>query len=478
MTDNNTTSIKKSVMIIAMGKYSSVVFQLAFTAVLSRILTPSEFGVVTVINVFVVFFELFSDLGIGTAIIQNKELDDHDIQSIFTFTCLLGVGLALLFSAVSFFIAYFYENEVYVPLGMLFSISILLTSINVVPNSILMRDKKFVSVGIRTVSSCIVGYLVAIALVFIGFSYYSLVIRSIITVAFLLVWNLIFSKSVFRFTSDLKSIKKIWNYSMYQFGASFLNYFQRNLDNILVGKFMGEENLGYYNKSYTLMQYPITYLSNVITPVLHPIMSDYQNQRNIIFKQYIKVVQLLSIIGVLVAGLFISCAEEITYVMFGAQWSLAIEPLRIISFCIWPQMLSGTLGCIMQSIGDTKGLFKTCCVTIVISIIGISAGISTGTLTGLACYIVIIYWIHLFVGIGALLRRGMGTAMKRENMSLWPELLMLIVMYVTSWLVYQFVSVENLFISLIVKGMIVMIAYLIMMLVTKRYKLFLNLIRR
>ena len=463
MTKQKETKIKKSVLINAMGKYSSVIFQLIFSVVLSRILTPAEFGVV--------FFELFSDLGIGTAIVQNKELDDHDIQGIFSFTCLLGVGLSLIFSLFSFLIANFYNNKVYINLGMLFSVSILLTSINVVPNAILMRDKKFISVSIRTVISCVVGYAVAIALAFKGFSYYALVIRTIITVAFLLVWNLVFSKGVFRFTNDLKSIKKIWNYSAFQFGASFLNYFQRNLDSILVGKYMGEEIQGYYNKSYTLMQYPVSYLSQVITPVLHPILSDYQNQKNIIFKQYIKVLQLLLIIGVLVAGLFISCAEEIIYVMFGSQWSLAVEPLRIISFSIVPQMVTGTIGCIMQSMGDTKGLFKICCVTIVISGLGILAGIGTRTLTGLAYCIVVIYWLHLMVGAGELLRRGMGTVMKNEHMLLWPEILMLAVMYVASWLVYQFISIDNLFISLVVKGVAVVIVYEILLCTTGRYRI-------
>ena len=476
MAKQNETSIKKSVFINAMGKYSSVFFQLIFSAVLSRILTPTEFGVVTVINVFVVFFELFSDLGIGTAIIQNKSLNAQDIQSIFSFTCLLGIGLSLAFTLFSFFIANFYDNNVYIPLGMLFSISILLTSIDVVPNAILMRDKKFISVSIRTVVSCIVGYVVAIILAFAGFSFYALVIRAIITATFLLLWNLVFSRGAFRFTVNLKSVKKIWTYSTYQFGASFLNYFQRNLDNILVGKFMGEEALGYYNKSYTLMQYPISYLSHAITPVLHPILSDYQDQKEIIFLQYIRIVQALSLIGVLVAGIFISNASEIVCIMFGKQWELAVEPLRIISFCIWPQMISGTFGCVMQSLGNTKGMFIICCYTISVSIVGIVAGISTGSLTGLAYCIVMVYWLHLIIGFIALIKQGAMDVLRSKKIDLWIEFVMLVIMYMVAYLIYRVVAIQNLLLSLIVKCIIIVLAYVVMLIISKRHKILLKLI--
>lgn len=80
------------------------------------------------------------------------------------------------------------------------------------------------------------------------------------------------------------SIKKIQNYSSFQFLFNFINYFTRNLDNILIGKFLGASTLGYYDKSYKLMLYPVQNLTNVITPVLHPVLSEYQNQKDIIMK--------------------------------------------------------------------------------------------------------------------------------------------------------------------------------------------------
>ena len=88
-----TISIKKAALINAIAKYATVILQLVFTAILSRILTPKDYGVVAVITVFVVFFQLFANSGFGAGIIQNKELTEEDNNNIFSFTVYLGFFL-------------------------------------------------------------------------------------------------------------------------------------------------------------------------------------------------------------------------------------------------------------------------------------------------------------------------------------------------------------------------------------------------
>ena len=474
----NNISIKKAVIVNALGKYSSVAFQLVFSAILSRLLTPAEFGVVTVMNVFVIFFELFSDLGIGTAIVQNKELDNRDINAIFTFTIAFGITLATIFCGFSFGIAEYYGKYIYIRLGIIFSISIMLTSFNVVPNALLMKNRCFASVSIRTVISCVVSYIVAIILAILGFSYYSLVIRSVVMSIILLIWNVVASKINYRFVFDLKSVRKIWSYSAFQLGATMINYFQRNLDNLLVGKHMGEELLGYYNKSYTLMQYPVTYLSQVITPVLHPILSEHQKDKQYIFDQYLMILQLLSLIGILVTGVFSSASEEIITIMFGNQWKEAVAPLHVISFSIWVQMLTGTVGCIMQSLGDTKNLFKMCTISLAISVIGIIIGIRLGSITKLAYCIVIIYWIHFFIYFSVLMRKGFNKKMHYFLSSIKIDFLLLLIVSIVGMILYNYFFIENVLLSFTIKSCVIMLVYVALLFLSKRNKVFVTLLRR
>lgn len=474
--DNSNASIKSAVFINAVGKYSSVFFQLIFSAFLSRILTPAEFGVVTVINVFVVFFELFSDLGIGTAIIQKRTLTETDIECIFGFTVYLGMGLALLFCILAYGIAHYLGNNVYITLGQIFAVSIMLASCNTVPNALLMKNKQFIAVSIRNVVACIVSYAVAILLALYGFSYYSLVIRSVVMSAVLFLWNRRASRIRLCLKINRNSIQKIWDYSLFQFGASIINYFQRNLDNLLVGKYMGEEQVGYYNKSYTLMQYPILYLPQVITPVLHPIMAEHQNDKNYIYDQYIKIVQFLSSVGCFICVFFFFASEEIIMIMFGNQWKAAVEPFGIISLSIWPQMLTSTVGCIMQSLDDTKNLFRMCMISLIVSTAGVTIGVASGDLNNLAICIVVIYYLHFIIYYYYLMHIVLKKSFWHFFKMLQADIASLFFMFAAGLIITKVMTTENLFLSFFVKGILFIGIYVLILILTKRYKLFLHLL--
>lgn len=94
-----------------------------------------------------------------------------------------------------------------------------------------------------------------------------------------------------------RKCSKIWNYSMYQFLFSIVNYFTRNLDKLLIGKYMGLTPLGYYEKSYRLMMLPLQNITYIITPVMHPILSDYQNDMNKLGHTQERIMRLLAFIG-------------------------------------------------------------------------------------------------------------------------------------------------------------------------------------
>ena len=298
--------IKRAALINAAGKYSKIFLSLIVNAVLARILSAEDYGVVAVITVFSTFFTTFSDMGFGPAIIQNKDLTENDVNNIYSFTVYISFALMVLFAVCAFPIAAFYGDKVYVTLGQMLSVSLLFNALNMVPNGILNRDKKFVSIAIRTVVVYVGSAIITIVLAFMGLRYYALAIQAILTALFTFVWNYATTKPKFYFQFKMESIKKVLNYSGYQFAFNLVNYFSRNLDNLLTGKFMGSAELGYYNKAYTLMLYPVNNLTGVISPVLHPILSDYQKQLDMIYKKYMKIVRLLACIGLYVAPVCLS----------------------------------------------------------------------------------------------------------------------------------------------------------------------------
>ncbi|CDB16983.1 polysaccharide biosynthesis protein [Clostridium sp. CAG:221] len=250
-------------------------------------------------------------MGIGPAIIQHKDLSKKQISDIFIFTVFVGLLVSIGFILFSYPLAMFYDNRVYISLGIILSIGIFFNVVNMVPNALLLKDKQFKALGIRTVVITIIGGIITIILAIKGAKYYALVINSVFVGFLTFVFNYWYSKINIYWGFSLESIKKIKEFSSYQFGFNFINYFSRNSDNLLIGKFMGEVALGYYDKAYRLMLYPVQNLTHVITPVLHPILSDYQDDYDKIYSQYVKVVKILSLLGVFILVFCFFSAKEI-----------------------------------------------------------------------------------------------------------------------------------------------------------------------
>ena len=382
--NKGSTSLKQATLINAGSKYAVVILSLVFSALLARILTPDDYGVLAIVTVFVNFFSLFYDMGIGPAVIQNKELTDEDTNRVFTFSLMLGLLLALVFSLFSIVLVWFYKNKVYYTVGPLLSVTLLLSTFNMVPSALLMKRKQFITSAIRTILTCVIGYAVAIVVALRGGKYYAIVCQQIVSSAFSLVWNLKTVKLRVDFREIRASINKIKRFSSFQFAFNFVNYFSRNLDNLLCGYYFGEVQVGYYDKAYKLMRYPVNNLTNVITPVLQPILSDYQNDTEYIFEKYKSIAKLLGVIAVFFSCLSFFASREIILLYFGSQWEGSVLSFHYLALSLFFQMVGGVSGSIFQSVNRTKEMFISGLIGSGITVAGILVGITTGNINGLA----------------------------------------------------------------------------------------------
>ena len=476
MKENAYMSIKKAAVVSAGSKYAIVVLQLIYTAILSRILTPEDFGTVAVVNVFIIFFQLIADMGFGTGIIQNKDLEKDDVKNIFSFTVYIGFLLMFIFICFSFLIAFFYNDDEYISLCIVLSLALAFNSFNVVPNAVILKEKKFIDIAIRSIIVAIVSFTCTIFFALKGLGVYALVLYSVLNAVGVFVWNEAKTKIGFKFKPNIESLKKIWGYSMFQFGAQTLNYFNRNLDNLLIGKFFSKAELGYYNKSYTLMQYPINYLPGAITPVLHPILSEYQNNKQVIYQKYMQVIRLLSLIGCFCAAFCFFSSREIILIAFGDQWEASILPFKILCLSLWPQIITNTIAPIYQSIGYTKLMFKSLCITTTMIIGFIVCGIFSQSIVTVSIFVTIAYVINFFITFYILIVKGFKLKYNGFIGTFRIEMFIFIILILESLIIS--INIENVFISFGLKLLIMLATYVVLLLVTKQYKFFTSFIRK
>lgn len=393
------------VLFTAVAKYSSIIVSLVVVAILSRLLSPEDFGVITIATVILSFFAIFSDLGIAPAIVQNKDLTKNDLNQIFTLTIYLGLFVSLFFFAISPLVTKFYNVETLLNICKLLSINLLFSALNIVPNAILLKAKRFKFIAVRTVLVQAIIGAIAVVAALSGFGIYSLLITPIGSSIVIFIINYLQNPLFLKLKIQRESIRKISSYSTYQFLFSVINYFSRNIDNLLIGRYIGVVALGFYDKSYRLMMLPLSNVAHVVTPVMHPIFSEHQQDREYIFNAYLKLLNILSYVGFPLSVFLYFEASNLIVVVFGNQWVESVPVFEILAISVAPQLLTSTLGSIFQSTNETKKLFVLGNINTTINIVAIvSAIIFFRNILSVSIFVSGAFYLNLLVSFSFLFR--------------------------------------------------------------------------
>ena len=469
-------SIKKAAAINAASRYSAVFMNIIFTAILSRILLPDDYGIVAAVMVFTTFFERLSDLGFGAAVIQQKDLSKKDIDSIFTFTIFLGFVLGLLFMLLGYPIARIYKSDVYVMICIILSLSVFFNTINMVPKAVLMKEKRFALIGIRVIIVDVAGYGLAIFLALLGFKYYALIWQSIASAFMKFMWNKQTSKVKITARINFAAIRGVAAFSLFQFASNLMNYFEQNLDNLLIGIVLGSKPLAFYDMAYKITKYPVNFTGGIIAPVLHPILSEYQHAKEIIYVKYMKIQELISKVAAFCIPFCFSAGYEIIALLYGDQWLQAVKPFQYLSTAIYPILFVSTSKAIFQSLGDTKTLFKAGCINAVFTGALIILGVRTGSIETIALLVAVANWGNMFTTITMLMTKGFHKSPIGFLTHFSKDLLAIVIMVAILELVTPYVPITNVLLSFGFKLCLTMALYGAYLWVTKGYEPFVSLL--
>lgn len=467
--------LKNGVIYNSIGKYSNVVITFLIQIVLARVLTPSEFGVVAIINVFLVFFQLLADFGIGPAIIQSKDLNKFEIDNIFSFSVYFSLFLSFAFSLLSSPLSNFYQNALLMRAVPIMSIALFFNGLIMVPQNQLLKQKQFKNVNIVQIIGSITNGVISILFAFLGYSYFALIFGNIARSLLQFVLYFFYSDLSFYFKFSINPLKKIYLFSRNQLLFNIINYFSRNLDNILIGRYLPAEQLGYYDKSYQLSLYPNTIFTSVITSAIQPIFSNYQNDASQLLKGYLGIAKILANFGIPLSVFLYFSSNEIIAFLYGSQWEQSALAFQILSISIWIQMLQSSTGGFFQSANRTDLLLVSGFLSTIINIFGIIIGVKIGSIYWVAIMIVLTFTINFFQTNFLLLNKVFNTSII-EFYKVLIKPLIIGLMEVVSYLILPDLNF-NTFINLSIKGILFVTILTIGLIVTNQTKEILRLVK-
>jgi PST family polysaccharide transporter len=332
--------------------------QFIITAILARLLSPSDFGLLSMATVFTGFIMIFSELGVSGALIHKQDAQESHYSSAFWLNALTGVVLTGVFILTAPWIAAFYQKPELKPILIVLSLNFFLASFTIIQQAILMREMDFRSLMIRDITAVIVAGIVGIALAYYGFGVWSLVIQQLVftVMSNLLLWTC--SRWRPQLLFSLPALKDIFHFSANMTGFQITLYLTRNVDSLLIGKFLGSQALGYYSIAYKLMMFPVQNFTWVVNKVMFPAFSRIQDELEKVRVNYLKMIQVVALISFPIMTYLFVVAPDLIPLVLGERWREAIPLVQIFCFCGMIQSIGSLGGTIYLSQGRADVQFK------------------------------------------------------------------------------------------------------------------------
>ena len=447
----NNMSIRKATLINSAAKYYNMLCAFVVNMILSRILTPAEYGIVAVAMVFITFFTLFSDLGFGVAYIQNRAFTTDDRNVLFTFLTYIGAALFVVFFFFAYGIAWFYGSREYIPVAQLLGFNLFLTALNVIPNAELLKQQRFKTVALIRAFSATVSSVIAVVLALYDFSYFSIVLQAVINTLLLTLAFVYITKSKFLFHIRLAPIQAVLGFSLGQLSFNFINYFSRNLDNLLIGKILGSNALGYYDKAYRTTTFALSGLSSIIGSSIQPVLAVHQNDKQFVYEKFQKAFLFLTIIGAYLAVAFNLAAPEIIRVLYGNQWGQSVVAFSYLALTLFVQLPLNITGAFFQVLNNTRLLATVGGISAIVLVAGIIAGLLFGSIEAVALGYFCGQCINFLVVLWSMEKTLFKMGFRSFFMVLGRTLLVAASSYFVIHYFFSYVSLSNVFVSLICK---------------------------
>ena len=446
--------------------------QYASTIILVGILSPDDFGLMAMSMVVIGFLDIFKDLGTSSAIIKSENPSNELKCSLFWVNVIIGL---LIFSIIYFsspLIAEFFNSGRVKSVLQFLSLSFPVAGFSVQQKALFEKEMSFQILSLIELFSSAIGFLVAIFLAFNGFGVWSLVWQ-VLTNAFLstvLIW--MFSNWKPEFIFKISEVRKITSYSSNLVGFNLINYFARNGDYFLIGKFLGDYALGHYYLAYRIMLYPLRNITIVISRVIFPAFSKIQHENSKLRDAYVSVTNSIAIITFpMMAGLAI-VSFKITEAFFGENWDtfLVAKIIIILAPVGAIQSIVHTVGNIYQVKGKTDWMFRwglfASTITVIGFIIGLNWGITGVAISYLATNLLMI--LPVFIIPFKLINLSIVKFFRSFELTVLSVLGMSVILFITSYLIDDF---YNDIITLLILILLGILSYIIISYLINRQKL-------
>lgn len=358
-----------------------VALQMLSLVLLSRMLSPEDFGIMAMAAPILAFMGIFQNLGLTQATVQRDAIAHIDVNFLFWINTLASVAVAALVFATSPFAVFFYSETRVGPLIAALALPMLMWGLGAQHNALLNRRMEFGRLALIEVMVGVASLATAIIWAWLSPTYWALWASSL--VGSLVYVAMTWSAAAWWPTRPLRSPigRKMLGFGAGLTGFNLTNFFSRNLDNILIGYHWGNFELGHYDRAYKLLLFPLSQITNPLSQVMVPTLSRLLNEPDRYLTVYFKVFGLLQFFILPLIATAVALSSTVVVFFLGPQWEIAADIFSVLGIAALTQTISNPTGWLFISQGRTKefaawGAFSAS-VTILVFFVTVPYGVMT-----------------------------------------------------------------------------------------------------
>ena len=363
------------------------------TVVLARLLTPADYGLIAMVAVVTNFVMMFKDMGLSMATVQKAEIDHHQISTLFWINVVISLVIMMIMAALAPIVAWFYGEPELTLITLSLAGTFIFSGLTIQHQALLRRHMRFGKLAVIEVAAMLNGVVAAIISAWYGAGYWALVIMQLVMAVSITigVW----------FACDWRpglpkrgtGVRRMLAFGRNITSFNLINYFARNSDKILVGRFCGSGILGLYSKAYNLLMLPISQICGPLTSVAVPALSRIQDDPKRYTSYYTKLILLISFISMPLMVFLAICSKSIIHVLLGKQWLGMSSIFQILAITAFIQPVSTTVGLVLLSLGQSGRFLRFGIFNSFVVVTSFAVGLRWGAIGVASAYAVANYLI-------------------------------------------------------------------------------------
>ena len=335
-------------------KYIVLAINLVMTAVVSRLLAPSEVGVFMVAAGLVMMTEAFRDFGVSVYLIQERDLTKEGVRTAFTVGLILSAGFAGILYVLSSYMASFYEERGLELILRLAAIGFLVTPFCNPALALFRREMDFGKLAVISVSGALVNFTAVVILAASGLGYMSLAWASLISGVIGAAIVILYRPQFWIFRPSLAEWRKVVGFGGYSSAMAMLNTLHAQLPQLMLGRVLGFDAVGLYSRAMMMCQISDRLIFNAVQPVILPSLAARVRAGGDLKDTYLGALTQITAVQWPFLVCVVFFADPLIQILLGHQWTAVVPLVRIIalaSMFLFPAFMTYPL---LVSIGRVK----------------------------------------------------------------------------------------------------------------------------